>query len=243
MLSVCYQNLPANWRGFLSLFVLVFICNTSVHADFGHHNSELEQSYSVDALPENLEKIPLQQLVALKKARYSKLRLLNPKAKALAISENDLLDSLIAYDNIRLKIADVIKRLIDEYHVSGSYKKKLLGYCRTFNTQIKNAQGKVKSLAEYKVYGTHFALAYVSLIYTFKENPEFFAQYQRDIGNTESTLGVYVSELNSSYREVEQARRDYDAILAAQQIERSITKLDHEIVKRRMKLIAQYHTK
>lgn len=242
MFSVSCQKLPANSSGLLSLFVLVFICNTSVYADFGHRNeTRVNQSTSVEVLPVNLEILTLVELFELRKQHHSQLRSLQTKSVARHANEQKLLERLLAYDNVRLKIVDVIKSLIDEYKVHGEYQRKLLGYCQTFSTKIQTARNNVHTLAEYKVYGAHFALVYASLVYTFKENPDFYANYQRDIKDSESTLGAYINELNASYREVEQARNEYDAGLLVQQIERSIARLDREIVKHRTRLFSQHH--
>ena len=195
---------------------------------------------SVHVLPTNLNENSLTKLKLLKKELESKLELLRPTQKALEISEKKLLNSLVAYDNVRLQIAEVIIKLVDEYNLTGSYKKKLLGYCDTFKKNIKPARSNVQTLDAYKVYGTHFAVAYISLLYTFKENPTFHTQYMNDINDPKSTIGKYRRELAISYGEVEKAQKEYESIIIAQKIQESILQLDKEIYMRKEKLIAHH---
>ena len=137
-LVLAIKFLPANSSGLLSLFVLVFICNTSVYADFGHRNeTRLNQSTSAEVFPVNLEILTLVELLELRKQHHSQLRSLQTKSDTPHASEQKLLERLLAYDNVRLKIVDVIKSLIDEYKVRGEIPKKIIGVLP--NVQHKNS--------------------------------------------------------------------------------------------------------
>lgn len=243
MLNVNGQYLLAMTSKRISFCVCLFVISISnTFADSGHYKvPESIETKSAYDLPTNLDETSLAKLMLLKKQCNSNLKLLQPFKIDLGTSEVKLLGRLIAYDNIRLKISEVIIKLVDEYNVTGSYKKKLLGYCDTFSGNIKHAQDSVRTLAEYKVYGTHFAVAYISLIYTFKENPIFYAKYERDIKDPESTIGIFISELADSYREVEKAHKEYESALLAQKIRQSIAQLDKEINLRKSRLITQYN--
>ncbi len=241
MFKVHNLDLHAHTGRFLFLLLILAAAHSKVYADFGHRNDTQSNQFALlEELPVNLDNYTLAELLDLRKQHYSQLQSIQDKSNSLKTSERKLLSQLLAYDNIRLKITDVIKKLIDEYNVHGAYKKKLLGYCQTFNTTIKTARNSVQTLTEYKMYGVQFALVYASLVYTFKENPEFYTSYQQDIENPDSTLGAYITELNQSYRKVELARKEYDVELAIQQLKQSIAKLDGAIVKRRTRLLTQH---
>ena len=243
MLNKISQNFSAKSCVYTILFVSVLICNIppNVFADSVHYQGpELSETNSVQVLPTNLSEIPITVLKLLKKERKSKLELFQPIQKSLEASEKELLDSLIAYDDVRLQIAEIIIKLVDEYNVTGSYKKKLLGYCDTFNTNIKPARSNVQTLEAYKVYGTHFAVAYISLLYTFRENSAFHSKYMSDINNPKSTIGKYRRELAVTYQEVKKAQKVYESILVARKINESIMQLDKEINTRKTRLISQY---
>lgn len=199
----------------------------------------MHKTISSHALPQNLAEISLEKLVALRKEREAALGLLTSDRKSRASIEQALLNTLFAYDDVRLQIADIITRLVDEYKVKGRYREKLLGYCDTFNIRIKNARNTVHTLDEYKVYSTHFAVAYISLVYTFKEDASFYNQYTNDIGNPESTIGKYRKKLTLSYQEVEQANKEYKAVVIVQNIKKSIALLKKEIDWRQTRLLVQ----
>ena len=243
MLNVNGQYLLAMTSKHISFCVCLFIISISnTFADSGHYKDpESTETKSAYVLPTNLNEVSLAYLILLKKQRNSKLALLHSVKNDPRTSEVNLLRKLITYDNIRLKISEVIIKLVDEYKVTGSYKKKLLGYCDTFSGNIKHAQDSVRTLAEYKVYATHFAVAYISLIYTFKENSIFYAKYARDVKDPESTIGIYLNELAGSFEEVEKAHKQYELELFAHKIRQSIAQLDKEINLRKSRLITQYN--
>ena len=242
MLNLDDRYLPAKTCVYIALIVYIFICNIpNVLADSVHYKDSVSsKTDSVHQLPTNLNEISLTKLKSLKKELESKSEQLWPTQNALDISEKKLLNSLIAYDNVRLQIAEVIIKLVDEYNVTGSYKKKLLGYCDTFSTRIKPARNNVHSLNGYKVYGTHFAVAYISLLYTFKENPTFQSKYMKDINDPKSTIGNYRRELAISYGEIEKVQKEYESITIAKKLHESILQLDKEINLRKEKLIAHH---
>ncbi len=242
MLNLNNQYLPVKTCVYILLFMSIFICNIpKVLADSVHYkNSISSKANSVHILPTNLNEFSLTKLKSLKKGLESKSEQHRPTQKALEISEKKLLNSLIAYDNVRLQIAEVIIKLVDEYNVTGSYKKKLLGYCDTFSTRVKPAQNSVHSLNGYKAYGTHFAVAYISLLYTFKENPIFHTKYMNDINDPKSTIGKYRRELMISYGEVEKVQKEYESNKLAQKHQESILQLNKEINLRKENLIAHH---
>ena len=242
MLNLDDKYLPTKTCAYIALFVCISICNISnVLADSVHYKDSASSKVdTVYLLPTNLSEISLTKLKSLKKEFESKSEQLRLTQKTLEISEEKLLNSLIAYDNVRLQIEEVIIKLVDEYNVTGSYKKKLLGYCDTFSTRIKPAQNSVHSLNGYKVYGTHFAVAYISLLYTFKENPTFHTKYMNDINNPKSTIGKYRRELMVSFGEVEKAQKEYESIQVAQKLQELILLLNKEIKLREENLIAHH---
>ena len=199
----------------------------------------MHKTISSYALPQDLAEISLEKLVTLREEREAALWLLTPDKKLHASIEQTLLNTLLAYDDVRLQIADIIIKLVDEYKVKGRYRKKLLGYYDTFSNKIKNARNTVHTLDEYKVYSTHFAVAYISLVYTFKENASFYSQYTNDLYNPESTIGKYRKKLALSYQEVEQANKKYEAVVVVQKVEGSIALLKKEINRRQTKLLVQ----
>ena len=154
-------------------------------------------------------------------------------------SDKDLLISLIEYDDIRLRISDIILTLIEKYKVSGKYRQKLLGYIDTLNTTIKTARNSVNTLEDYKRYSTHFSVVYASLLYTFQENDAFYMQYRKDIKNPNSRLGIYLRELTNSYKSLEQARKKYESIQQVNNLKEIIRQLNNEIYVRKNTLHVQ----
>ena len=238
MSSLNYQTICAKTCVYIALFTIVSIFNLpNVFADSLHYKDPaVSKTIASYAPPTNLTEISLGKLIVLKNEHESALQLLKLN-KTQATIELELLNALIAYDDVRLQIPEIITKLVDEYKVTGNYRKKLLGYCDTFDNKIKQARITVQTLDEYKVYSTHFAVAYISLAYTFKEDPSFYKQYTNDINNPKSTIGNYRKELAISYKKVEKAHKDYQAIVIEQKLEESLVKLNKEIEQRKTRLL------
>ncbi len=241
MLNVFNRNIFKKTHIYNLLFLPLFICNVSnVFADSMHYkHSASNITNSVSIFPNNLKEITYTKLKSLKRELESKSDPLLQTQNALNSSEKKLLNSLFAYDNVRLQIAEVIIDLVEEYNVTGNYKKKLLGYSTTFNSRIKPARNNVRTLDEYKAYDKHFAVAYISLLYTFKENPDFYENYMRDINNLESTIGKYIKQLATAYGELEKSQHEYVSILTAQKNKELIVKIDNEIKIRKARIISK----
>ncbi len=239
MSNIDHQNIYTKTFLHIALFVIFFICTIPhVFADSLHYeNPTVTKTIAAYGLPENLSDISHEKLIVLKNELESALQSLKLNQKSLATIEQELLNTLIAYDDIRLQVSEIITKLVNEYDVTGDYKKKLLGYCDTFNNKIKQARNTVQTLDEYKAYSTHFAVAYVSLVYTFKQDPTFYKHYTSDINDPESTIGKYQKELATSYKKVEQANKNYEAIIIAQELEKSLVKVKNEIKQRKTKLL------
>lgn len=219
-------------------FLIVILCNSSVtYADSILTKHQTSNTYQAYVLP-NTTNTSLNELYQLKTKYESTLQSLNITNSDLVKNDELFLQSLIAYDDIRLNISDVIVKLVDKYNVDGEYKMKLLGYSDTFNSKIKKARKSVNTLEEYKTYSTHFSVVYISLLYTFKENEAFYTQYRQDIYKPSSILGKYQHELSISYKEVEKAHKNFQLALHANNLKNIITQLNNVINARNIELSA-----
>ena len=238
------SNLYIPVKKSILLLSLVLISNVSnVFSDLAHSGnsySDTDLRYNIIELPSRLREASLPTLESLRDEMELNGGTRNVSRKALSESEEKLLDTLLMYDDIKLNIVPTIIKLIQEYNVAGKYKERLLGYCDTFSEKIKQSRLDVHSLAAYKLYSTHFSIVYVSLIYTFKENPGFYARYKRDLGDPSSTIGRYISQLNLAYKHVEMADKIYQTQLIATKNKASLDKLNREIALRQSRLNSQY---
>lgn len=168
------------------LLTVILLSMTQASADFIHnHKSTTEHSRLYSKLPDNT--------VSPDFDRHSK----------------NLLKSLFAYDDIRLKITDVLSVLVNEYQLTDEYKNKLLGYRSTFLEQVKPSRDNITTLDEFKAYSHSYSIVYVALVYTINGNKSFHASLAADMTDPNTTIGEYVRELKSSYKILLQAEDDY----------------------------------
>ena len=176
----------------ISLYLLVNI--NTVSADLGSHNKDnsfIASNSSTSFTKEN------------RSYNYG-----NPNNQS-DLSQQELLNTLFAYDDVRLKITDVLAEIVDEYEITDDYKKKLLGFRDTFLDKVKPARSTITNLDQFKQYTHSYSVVYISLIYTFHEDEEFYKILSKDIVNPSTTIGKYTQELESSYKSLVLAEQAY----------------------------------
>ena len=97
--------------------------------------------------------------------------------------DKELLNALLKYDDIRIKITYVIDELIEEYKVSKEIKETLLSFKDTFKEIIDDNRPLVKNLRDYKAYDFRLGSAYLAMMTAFhsrEDTKKFYFQLVKD---------------------------------------------------------------
>ena len=209
---------------FILSFCLIHFCAYS-HAGTAHPKPSLKQTSQ--HLPEN---------ISLKKAHLLKLKYEGELGNTTntSINEESFLSALLAYDNIRLEISEILLELVAEYQLSGDFAKKLTGFSHTFSTHVKDAQGQISNLAEYKAYSNTFALTYAALVYALHDDKSFYSRYSTDLKDPTSILGDYKQRLDIAYASLSEKHISYLDFNKKSQLENKISALEHLINSRKL---------
>ncbi len=183
--------------------------------------------------PENLEKLSLEQLVDEKIVRERDLNLLQKASDEPEVAKQKLLESILAHDDKRLNIVQVIPKLIEDYQIEGKFKDDLLGYSNTFDVNIREARKDVLTLDDYKSYDFRFSAVYMSMMFKFNENPEFHKRLIADMKDPTTVMGKYRKELDESYAKVKHDKYLIQDIYSVKELENAIMLIDEEIKKRK----------
>jgi hypothetical protein len=150
-----------------------------------------------------------------------------------ADAEAHMLSELLRHDKVRLAISDVIPALIEDYKIDGEFKELLMGYRDTFKTDLLASHNEISSLGDYKAYDFRFAAVYMSMIYAFDANPEFYKQLKADMMLDDSTIGRYRIAIDDSYMSVKAASEVMESFNTVSDLENVIVALDTELNKRK----------
>ena len=219
------------------LFVFVLIVSAmsfsvSAYADGGSRNLpgiDHEQVYKV---PDNLETMETAEVESLLSARQKDLENLRNGANSKQAAEQKMFEQLMAHDEVRLTITDVIPQLIEDYKIEGKFKNTLMGYRSTFAEEITESRETVSNLQDYQSYDFRFTAVYMSMLFAFQEYPDFYDQLKIDMVDEKTSIGGYRKRLDDSYVRVERAREQMDAYHNADDLENVIAELDEELARR-----------
>ena len=184
-------------------------------------------------VPENLQTMATAEVETLRSARQKDLEKLRNGANSKQIAEENMFEQLMAHDEVRLTITEVIPKLIEDYAIEGKFKKSLMGYRSTFAEEITQSRETVNSLQDYQSYDFRFTAVYMSMLFAFQEHPEFYEQLKTDMVDEETSIGGYRKRLDDSYGRVEQAREQMEVIHNADDLENVIVALDEELARRK----------
>lgn len=183
-------------------------------------------------LPEDIEGWSTQDVSSLRSQHQKSLDALRKDQIDLDVAKKNMLTELLRHDLVRLSIAEVIPVLIKDYQIEGDFKQTLMGYRATFMDDLKPSHDNIASLGDYQAYDFRFAAVYMSMLYAFDNNQEFYLRLKSDMVDENTTIGRYRKTIDDSYLSVKQASEKLDAIHQLHDLEKVIVALDSELERR-----------
>ncbi len=193
----------------------------------------LDRAKVLHKAPENLTSLSLEQLEYERKTRQRDLQKIRQASEEPEVAKQQLLEIIMAHDDVRLKIAKVIPVMIENYKIEGDFRDSLMGYSNTFEVDMREARKNVHTIGDYKSYDFRFSAVYMSMMFKFNENPEFHKRLVADMENPDSAIGRYRKELDESYAKVEHDKYLIQNIFSINELEQAISTIDEEISKRK----------
>jgi len=186
-------------------------------------------SYEV---PADLDQWSTHEVSSLRDEHQANLDQIRQNQTSRDQADAHMLSELLRHDKVRLSIADVIPVLIDEYQIKGDFKDLLMGYRDTFKVELMANHREIQSLADYQSYDFRFSAVYMSMIYAFDANPEFYERLKSDMMLEDSIIGRYRKAIDESYMGVKAASEVIDSFHIVNDLEKVIVALDSELEKR-----------
>lgn len=222
---------PKIWAS-LGTAMLVSFSSVSL-ADSGKSNipgiDRASVSYEV---PADLNSWSTHEVSSLRDEHQQNLDQIRQNQTSRDQADAHMLSELLRHDMVRLSIVDVIPALIEEYQIEGDFKDLLMGYRDTFKVELMADHQEIQSLGDYQSYDFRFAAVYMSMIYAFDDNPEFYQRLKSDMVLEDSVIGRYRNAIDESYLGVKAASEVIDSFHIVNDLEKVIVALDSELEKR-----------
>jgi len=222
---------PIIWAS-LGTAMLVSFSSVSL-ADSGKSNipgiDRASVSYEV---PADLNSWSTHEVSSLRDEHQQNLDQIRQNQTSRDQADAHMLSELLRHDMVRLSIVDVIPALIEEYQIEGDFKDLLMGYRDTFKVELMANHNEIQSLGDYQSYDFRFAAVYMSMIYAFDDNPEFYQRLKSDMMLEDSVIGRYRNAIDESYLGVKAASEVIDSFHIVNDLEKVIVALDSELEKR-----------
>ena len=186
-------------------------------------------SYKV---PADLDRLSTNEVSSLRDEHQENLDQIRQNQTSRDEADAHMLSELLRHDMVRLSIVDVIPALIEEYQIEGDFKNLLMGYRDTFKVELMADHNEIQSLGDYQSYDFRFAAVYMSMIYAFDDNPEFYQRLKSDMMLEDSIIGRYRNAIDESYLSVKAASQVIDSFHIVSDLEKVIVALDSELEKR-----------
>ena len=222
---------PKIWAS-LGTAMLISFSSVSL-ADSGKSNipgiDRASVSYEV---PADLNSWSTHEVSSLRDEHQQNLDQIRQNQTSRDQADAHMLSELLRHDMVRLSIVDVIPALIEEYQIEGDFKDLLMGYRDTFKVELMADHQEIQSLGDYQSYDFRFAAVYMSMIYAFDDNPEFYQRLKSDMVLEDSVIGRYRNAIDESYLGVKAASEVIDSFHIVNDLEKVIVALDSELEKR-----------
>jgi hypothetical protein len=218
---------------FLASILSLIMIASSAHADGKKRDIPGISHAVVYEVPVNIGDLSEHEVEQLLERGKTSLVALRADAEAPSKAEERMFAELMRHDLVRLQIADVIKQMVSDYGVEGEFAEKLMGYRSTFMVDLFAERDNVHSLQDYPAYDFRFTAVYMSLLFAFQEHPEFYKMLRADMDSDTSPIGKYRIVLDHSFEQVEQARKEMDAIHNIEDLEKVIEALNQELISRK----------
>jgi len=216
----------------LCVTMMFFISSASFAGGETIKSPILDRLEVLHKVPENLGSLSLEQLKAERETRQRDLSVIQQASDEPEAAKQKLFETIMAHDDVRLKIANVIPMMVDDYKIDGELRDALLGYSNTFQVDMLEARKDVHNIEDYKSYDFRFSAVYMSMMFKFNENPDFHKRLVTDMENPETHIGGYKKQLDESYAKVENDKYLIQNIYSANELEQAIAAIDEEISKR-----------
>lgn len=109
-----------------------------------------------------------------------------------------LQQKLVRYNETRLEISTVLRKLADEYKLTGDTRQRLLGFAETFEQMKKELPKPDPDSAAFRNFDFKLGMALTAMQIFLNTNTDTAERFYNDRDNKTSELGIYLAALDNS---------------------------------------------
>lgn len=178
---------------------------------------------------ESLQELELDELKARRAAYAAQL---DAAVAPTAELEGQLLTALLAYDDERVRIVELIPQLIVLYELDAEFAEDLMNFRDTMSRIVAELKPNVTTLQSYKPYDFRMGVSFVALMTIMQEQQAVRERMLRDQEDPETLLGRYYQQLRSHYQAVEEARGQLEQGYRVEDVKDRVERIDAELKRR-----------
>lgn len=227
--AMCKEKI---WLVLVMLSCALLPAHTHAESDEPHPMTEKE--IPAERAPLNLDALTLEELLNYQKYYVEKIKALQAEIDAINDESNRLLKALAAYDKQRIRIAEIMPQLIEQYAISTPLSTSLMAYAQTIHTIYEDYKDHLNSLDTYKSYDFRIGIAYTSMMAQLAEYKSIYQQMQKDMDDEKTLLGQYQAVLREHYGRIEEIVKSekMEEYYSLKQSEKELKRINDEIAER-----------
>ena len=146
--------------------------------------------------------------------------------------EGELLRVLLVYDTERIRIIDIIPKIIEQYEVEGTLKEDLMNFRAALVKIVEELRPEITSLQKYKPYDFRIGISYAAMMTIMQKQQAVRDRMLRDQEDPGTMLGQHAERLQENYRAVEEARQQLELGYKTETLKEQINRIDAELRRR-----------
>ena len=146
--------------------------------------------------------------------------------------ERQLLQALLVYDDERIQIIDLIPKIIEHYEVEGTLREDLMNFRATLIKIVEELRPEVTTLQKYKPYDFRLGVSYAAMMTIMQRKQDVRNRMLQDHADPGTMLGRHSQRLQTTYRDVEEARERLELGYRAETLKEQIDRIDTELRRR-----------
>ena len=153
-------------------------------------------------------------------------------AKSSTELEQQLLQALLVYDDERIRIIELIPRIINLYEIDAELEQDMLNFRATLIKIVKELRPEITTLQRYKPYDFRIGISYAALMTFLQKQQDVRDRMLRDREDPDTILGQHSQRLQETYRAVKEAREQLEVGYRADTLKKQIDRIETELRRR-----------
>lgn len=225
------DNTTKSKAAVMLLFLAGAVASSPGRGEIDSPHPITEKELMEERAPLNLDVLELKELLDLKKRHLEEMKSLEAEIDKINEESGRLVAALAAYDEQRLKIAEIMPGLIEHYAIGEPLSSTLIRYTKTLLRIHDDYKNHLGNLGAYKSYDFRMGIAYASMMSQLENFKDVYRRMRADMEDEKTLIGGYQASLKQHYGRIEELIKSekMSEYYRLKQIEEELRRIDGEI--------------